>query len=168
MSDNVLPVRKRLRLENYDYTQGGAYYLTIDVLERRPLLGSVVDGKLSQSALGNQVAALWQSIAERYAGVIVDEWIVMPDHMHGILITTTLDPHQQLPSVIDIVRDFKSRTTREYWDYVNQHGFEDWLTKLWQRSYYERVIRSEEDLFQKRNYIRTNPQRYDLKRAGLL
>jgi REP element-mobilizing transposase RayT len=160
--------RKRMRLQNFDYSGHHGYFITIDVLDRRCLFGAVAGEAVKPSDFGLQVAAVWNQLSERYPGVLVDERIFMPDHMHGILIFSSVDPQVMLPDLTQVISYFKSVTTRLYHRYKEQHGLNEWPPELWQRSYYERVIRSESDLEEKRSYIRTNPHRWSMKRAGLL
>ena len=77
--------RRTIRLRGYDYAQGGAYFVTIGTQNRAPLFGSVVDGEMILSDAGMMVASVWKSIPERFQYVALDEFVIMPDHMHGVV-----------------------------------------------------------------------------------
>ena len=80
--------RRSIRLRNYDYSSAGAYFVTILIKDRECLLGEVVDGEMRLSEMGEVVRAIWESLPERYPGVELDESVIMPNHMHGIIVIT--------------------------------------------------------------------------------
>jgi hypothetical protein len=77
--------RRTIRLRGYDYAQGGAYFVTIGTQNRAPLFGSVIDGEMTLSDAGMMVASVWKSIPKRFPDVAMDEFVIMPDHMHGVV-----------------------------------------------------------------------------------
>ncbi len=81
--------RRSIRLKGYDYSQAGAYFVTINIHQRRCLLGKVADRKVYLSPAGNMVLALWEAIPSHYPGVEVDAFVVMPNHIHGIILLKT-------------------------------------------------------------------------------
>jgi REP element-mobilizing transposase RayT len=81
--------RRSLRLKGYDYSQAGAYFVTINIHQRRCLLGEVAGGKVHLSPAGNMVLALWEAMPTHYPGVDVDACVVMPNHIHGIIVLKT-------------------------------------------------------------------------------
>ncbi len=81
------PTRRSIRLRDYDYSQPGAYFVTLCIEQRLPLLGKVVDGEVALSPAGEMVATVWQNLAVYY-GVGIDAFVVMPNHLHGIVVLT--------------------------------------------------------------------------------
>lgn len=102
--------RNSLRYPGYDYAQAGAVFVTICTFSRQPLFGEVVDGQMVHSRAGALAVACWKAIPERYAGVGIDAFVVMPDHLHAILFTgidPDLEAHRD--TVGFVIRGFKAR-----------------------------------------------------------
>ncbi len=171
------PGRRSIRAEGYDYTQEGAYFITICTTNRKCLLGEVVNGEVQLNEIGKVVEKAWLQTPEVRPNLELDAFVVMPNHFHAILfITGTPDQRAtrrvaltgaERPvglisgSLGAIVGQFKSIATKM----VKQ------LRKaidspVWQRNYYEHVIRNEESLSRIREYIQTNPQRWDHDREN--
>lgn len=150
--------RRSIRLRGYDYCQPGAYFVTINIQARLPLLGSITAGLMQHSPAGVMVAAQWQALTERFAHVALDAWVVMPDHLHGIVVLQagTAQPGPPLGSVIGA---FKSLTTHAYIQGVEKEDWPAFPRRLWQRNYYERIVRDERALQAIRTYIEQNPMR---------
>ena len=149
-----LPKRKRRRLEGFDYSSGGAYFVTICVHSGEPIFGRIVAGAVQPSPAGLMAASVWWGLESRFLGLHLDEWIVMPDHVHGILL---LDGGHA--SLDEIIGAYKSMTTRLYIDGVRKEGWRPFPGRLWQRSYHDRVICSEGMMRAIREYVATNPIR---------
>jgi REP element-mobilizing transposase RayT len=160
-------------LERFDYAQVGAYFVTICTHRRRRLFGEVVNGEVVLSELGQLVRNLWDRIPRHQSNVDVDEFVVMPDHFHGVLIidlqsrgTIYRAPTEErfggpIPgSIPTIIRTYKAAVTRMW-----RKSIEDPALRVWQRGYYEHVIRSEDELNGIRRYIQTNPIRWDLRHS---
>jgi putative transposase len=175
--------RRSIRLPDYDYTQAGAYFITICTHERPPLLGSIVDGAVTLTRSGEIVRKCWTDIPRHFPSVKLDEFVVMPNHLHGILWITTASvapregeafptkPEDALQtrggnasplhmpvgtapgSIGAIMQNFKSVTTRRINQLNRTRG-----TSLWQRDFYEHVIRNDESLNEIRQYIIYNPE----------
>ena len=191
--------RRSIRLKGYDYSQPGAYFVTIGTQDRACLFGDVVDGEMRLNDAGRLVVAEWERIPERFPHIALDAFIVMPNHIHGILVITQhvgagLVPAQDgattrvaptnaqngvgvttfgattrvAPTVGDVVGAFKSRVTVEYIRRVKTSGWPPFRGRLWQRNYYERIIRDEESLNRIREYIASNPLRWHLDRENPL
>ena len=77
--------RKSIRLRGYDYSQPGAYFITICTHQRQPMFGDIVDGNMMLNAAGNMVDAVWRELPNHYPGVALGEHIVMPNHFHGVV-----------------------------------------------------------------------------------
>ena len=155
--------RTNLRLPGYEYQQPGAYFITVCLLDRLPLLGEIVDGTMRESPAGQMVRAVWDAIPDHYQGVEVDEFIAMPDHLHGIIILAGAGGPSSL-SLSQVVQRFKSLTTTRYREAVVSSGWPPYHGSLWQRNYYEHVVRNEFELNRIRQYIRENPLRWTLER----
>ena len=190
--------RRSIRLKGYDYTQPGAYFITICTQDRAYLFGEVVDGEMRLNNAGRMVQDVWNDLPTFYPGVQTDAFIVMPNHIHGIIILVGAGPRacpnpgpRACPnpgcpdemgqprdmgqprgvaptmSLPDVVHRFKTMTTKRYIDGVKQFGWTPFRGRLWQRNYYEHIIRNEESLNRIREYILTNPMRWTLDRENL-
>lgn len=181
--------RRSIRLKGYDYAQEGAYFLTMCTHERIHLFGQVADGEMVRNAVGDIAQRCWDAIPQHMPHADIDEFIVMPNHVHGIVIirerlapymaggTTVVgadhdrplpdpDPpanptHRVMPivphgSLGRIVRAYKSAVTRAaYADGLIPRG-----TPLWQRNYYERIIRDDASHHRIAQYIAENPRNW--------
>lgn len=165
--------RHSIRLQYFDYSQSGAYFVTICTHERTCLFGDVVDGDMRLSDAGKIVEQCWLAIPIHFPRVDLDAFAVMPNHVHGIIVLTNrivgaknFSPlHQydsttgKLPSrspsetIGSIVRGFKIGVTK----WFRKNTVTD---TVWQRNYYEHIIRSEESLQRIRRYVHENPLRW--------
>jgi putative transposase len=171
--------RRSIRLPTYDYTQPGAYFVTICTQNRECVLGEVIQGQMVLNARGQMVESVWRQLPQHYPRVEVDAFVVMPNHVHGIVILVGAGPRAcpERParprvdsgqsqgiaptiSLPDVVHRFKSLTTAKYRTGVLQDGWQPFPGRLWQRNYYERVVRNDNDLARIRQYIVDNPARW--------
>jgi len=158
MPDN-LPQRKSPRLSDYDYSQEGAYFITICTHDRRALFGQVVDQEMALNAYGKVAGQYLQTIPEHFAFVKVDQYIVMPNHVHVIIVifdhNEKYSPEGfQRPvggSVSTIIRSYKSIVTREINRLRQTRG------KIWQSRFHDHIIRNEGSLNKIREYVKYNP-----------
>jgi len=166
--------RRSIRLKGYDYTQAGAYFITIVTWQRRHLFGEVVHGEMRLNKLGQIARAEWFKTAalRPYVKLFEDEFMVMPNHVHGIIwieeeaalewarqrrARTDENHIEQFGkpvscSIPTIVRAYKSAVTYAVNALQGQRG-----AILWQRNYYEHVIRNEQAYENIYNYILNNP-----------
>jgi REP element-mobilizing transposase RayT len=181
--------RRSIRLQNYDYSQNGAYFVTICVNKKLELLGNIQNGAMISNDAGLMVSNLWQKLAEKFDGVFIDEFCVMPNHFHGILVIDRNNnpdksgrdksgrdksrPYDGENATLgEIIRWFKGRTTYEIRRlpsctgdihdahiHDNQNMFDPMFS--WLRNYHERVIRNESDLENIRKYIVNNPANWE-------
>jgi putative transposase len=161
--------RKSPRLSDYDYSQGGAYFVTVCIKGRECLLGKVVEGILHLNDAGEIVGKWWVKLASRFHSTQVDSfYVVMPNHFHGIIIKSDepLEGGHLGPPLQKMVQWFKTMSTNEYIHGIKEYGWPPFKGNLWQRSFYEHVIRNAESLNRIREYIATNPQRWDLDREN--
>lgn len=172
--------RRSIRLQGYDYSRTGAYFVTICTRDRECLFGDVVADKLLLNGFGEIVREEWFRGAQLrpYLRLTADEYVVMPNHVHGILwiVDDFLDPAARarpqgpvieqfgkpVPSSIPtIIRAFKAATTRR----INAVRSTPQMS-VWQRNYYEHVIRDEDSLRRVREYIAQNPTRWATDREN--
>jgi len=156
--------RRSIRLKGYDYTQSGAYYITIVTYQRLSLFGEVGSAEVRLNELGQIAHKEWFKTAELrpYVELYEDEFVVMPNHVHGIIwiqnnIVGAERRSAPTPKSLGaIIRAYKSAVTYAVNALQNQRG-----AVLWQRNYYEHVIRDEKDLQAKRDYILSNPRNWE-------
>ncbi len=162
------PTRHHARLSHYDYATPGLYFITVCVRERLPLLGTISDGEVRLTAAGTMVQEVWEAMPEHYPGVGTDAFVVMPNHIHGIVSLHSEEPDgTRAPlSLPDVLNRFKSFSTARYRTGVRDGGWPRFAGMLWQQSYFERVIRDDAELDQVRRYIVENPQRWVLDREN--
>lgn len=189
-----------MRLKHFDYASAGAYFVTIVLEGRMPLFGNVVDGEMQLDPAGEMVRRLWESMPERSTTISMDEFIIMPNHIHGIVFiydTTAGAPLVGVPpsahaathsatgehpttvgaplvgalapttGVVNstlglVIGTFKSLTTLQYANGVKRENWPPFNRRLWQRNYYEHVVRGERQLNDIRQYIKDNPLAWDL------
>ena len=173
------PKRKNLRLPTYDYSQSGMYFATICTHHRKNRLCEIKGGRVIKNDEGDIIQDTWNDLPERFPNIVLDEFTIMPNHIHGIIIihdqeesvgagqalpdkkgaascAPTNNDHQKTPGLPDIIRVFKSISTIKVNRLLGKNG-----QLLWQRNYFEHVIRSERDLETIREYIYTNPQAWN-------
>jgi REP-associated tyrosine transposase len=179
--------RRSIRLPEYDYSQAGAYYVTIVAWHRESLFGEVVNKEMKLNEAGKIVQWGWKELPKRLQFIEIGAFIVMPNHFHGILIfhenvgatrqglTNARLGNVSLSNVITdgtdgsplprgikpaslgaIMAQFKSRVTKRLWKIPSLKG-----TPVWQRNYYEHIIRNQRDLQNKTDYIEANPILWD-------
>jgi REP element-mobilizing transposase RayT len=157
--------RRSIRLKDYDYSQPGAYFVTIAVYQRFPLFGEINGQTMFLNQYGEIAHIDWTNIPSRYSNVFLDSFIVMPNHVHGIINITESDTVGAglKPALIkryplhEIVRSFKSYSARQINNIRKTPGL-----PIWQRNYYEHVIRDEIELNQIREYICNNAIKWSI------
>ena len=148
------PVRKRNRLENYDYSQPGYYYVTVCTEGRKPILAQVTKSDEARAAevilqrAGLLTDEAIQAIPSVYSGVTVEKYVIMPNHFHMLL--AFAETEQNLPSLSTIIQQTKRRVSMKFG------------SSIWQTHYYDRVIRNEADFQAVWKYIDDNPTKWSL------
>ena len=161
--------RNSLRYPQYDYAQPGAIFVTICTSDRQHLFGAVNDARMVRSPAGEVVADRWQAIPSRYPDVAMDAFVVMPDHLHGILICGANPDDEALRTTVGkVVRWFKTSVNRAYRTGVEAGGWPPYDRQLWQRDYWDRIVRTGAELDAYRAYIEANPGRWWEKHGGEL
>jgi REP element-mobilizing transposase RayT len=155
-NDRMQKKRWKLRLPDFDYRQPGSYFVTICTHDRQCVLGDVVGEQMCLSSSGEIIRTLWQSLPERHEGVSLDEFVVMPNHLHAIVELAESDA--SLPLIIGA---FKSVSTKAVNAAYAAPG-----RRLWQRSFHEHVIRDETARGRIREYIQNNPQKWHIDREN--
>jgi putative transposase len=154
--------RRSIRLYGYDYSSPGLYFVTVCVQKKELLFGDIADGGVVLGQTGQEVRRIWESLPQRFGSVVLDAFIVMPNHIHGIIEIVgaplappgsrrEADPGSQ-PTLGAIVRTFKSRSAISVNRLLNRSG-----RRLWQRNYYEHIVRDQDELAKIREYIAENP-----------
>mgnify|MGYP000870760424 CR=1 FL=1 len=192
--------RRSIRLKGYDYTQPGTYFITMNTHLREWLFGRIVDGVMRLNALGEIALEEWHKTAELRPYVTLDEFCIMPNHVHGIIMINDDSPMggaRSAPTIAPTARDIAPRTgdqpslgtgaarcaptvaptahslaaiVRAYKSAVTKRINEIDNTPgmpIWQRNYYEHIVRNEADLTRIREYIRNNPLRWGLAPLSL-
>ena len=172
----VLPNRRSIRLKGYDYSSNGVYFITICTQNREHLFGNIINGKMETNPLGDLVVSTWESLSNRFP-IIIDTFQIMPNHFHGLIIidyADMVDVNEKHPTLGNIIAYFKYQSTKQINNIVGV-GFSDperlgrenpaptvsKYPKIWQRNYYEHVIRNEGDLDKISQYIADNPRIWD-------
>lgn len=149
-----LPRRRSIRLANYDYSCPGNYFVTLCLAGHRNLLGEIKQGGVELNPAGQMVTHQWCALPQRFIHLTLDTYIVMPNHFHGLI---NLEPAADT-QLGDIIGLFKSLTSYYYHEGMKQQSWPPCQQHLWQRNYYEYIIRNDRDLALTREYIINNPQ----------
>ncbi|MBI3602771.1 MAG: transposase [Candidatus Omnitrophica bacterium] len=172
---NNMRRRKNLRLQDWDYSQNGYYFVTVCVKDRIPLLGEIMNGQILLNDAGRMVESIWKELPIHYP-IDIDAFVVMPNHVHGIIVIDNSavgagspgpmamgggTPPLRTITLGKIIAYFKYKTTKLINKIRNTPG-----VKLWQRNYYEHIIRNEESLYAVRQYINENPRQWHLDKEN--
>jgi putative transposase len=170
--------RRSIRVQGYDYSQPGAYFVTLVTYQREPLFGEITTGEMRLSPLGRLADENWRAIPVHFPQVELGAYVVMPNHLHGIIILTDVGMGAETPpqsrrgtiyraptdprspteedfqkpvvgSIPTIIRTYKASVTRRAGQELNETG-------IWQRNYYERIIRDEAEQERIHLYIEAN------------
>lgn len=179
------PRRRAMRLRGYDYSQPGAYFVTICAQYRKCLFATIIDGKMQLNEIGQIVVECWNRMPQHFPSVELDGYVVMPNHTHGIIrlgipemkspdvpehiatrrgevASPALNNNSRKdevasPTLGKIMAYFKYQSTKR----INQHRGMP-RTRVWQRDYWDHVIRNDPDLQRLRQYIQNNPMQWEL------
>jgi REP element-mobilizing transposase RayT len=163
--------RRSIRLQGYDYSQAGAYFVTMCAWERECLFGEITaEGNLQLNEYGQAVETVWESLPDRFQSIDIDAFVIMPNHVHAIIVIAESVDHpvgaiHELPLQRPLDRRkmllpkmlgyFKMNAAKQINLLRQTPGI-----PVWQRNYYERVIRDEAELNSTRQYIASNPTRW--------
>ncbi len=164
--------RRSIRLQGFDYSQSGAYFITICTKNHECLFGDIIGGKMFLNEFGKFVKHCWNGIPDHFPDVVLDEFVIMPDHIHGIIVINkksvipvrvqNFEPVQMINqyqhiiprSIGSIIRGFKTGVTKFFRQNTGIHV-------VWQRNYYEIIINDDISLFRIREYIKNNPIKWE-------
>ena len=171
------PNRQSIRLKDFDYDTGGVFFITICVHERRSLFGKISNGNMELNPIGQMVNDVWQHMPEHNSGLLLDNYIVMPNHFHALIglhkainfirtanfdetMNTQTRNNPNAITLSGIVRKFKTVTMNKYKLGVLNDNWQPYNCHLWQRNYWDHIIRSDHDLGRCREYIANNPLKW--------
>ncbi len=149
-------------MPGYDYSRQGAYFITICTRERELWLGETIEHEVMLSASGRIATTTWSSLPDRFVEIALDAFVIMPNHVHGILVikgsefiapATTSSDSSRTPNLGEIVRTFKAASTSLIRG-AGDTGF------AWQSNYYEHIIRNEAEMLRIRAYIQADPSNW--------
>jgi REP-associated tyrosine transposase len=175
--DNAVRRRRSLRLRDYDYSQPGIYFVTVCTVGRALLFGNVVEGNVRLNDAGHATGKVWAELPRYYFGLEVDAFVLMPNHIHGIIVLhgtgnrpplagglpaspRPLEGAGTAPLRVTLgqaVARFKYESTKRLNAVRGTPG-----ARVWQRNYYEHIIRHGESLQLVRRYILENPTRWQM------
>src|SRR5208282_1802830 len=152
--DPALHRRRSICLENYDYSSPGVHFLTICTQDKALLFGEIVNGQAVPNAAGQMAESWWRRAPVKFLGVLLHEFAVMPNHLHALLALTNFPEARipgsptgplrrvQPPTLARVVQWYKTVTTRAYFRGVHSAGWPPVRGALWQRNYYEHIVRN--------------------------
>ena len=203
--------RRSIRLQGYDYSQAGAYFVTICTQNRAHLFGKIADGEMVLNDAGEMVKRIWNEIPNDFINTALHEYVVMPNHFHGIIEIRVGADSISAPNNMDsisarndadsisarnttrfggvrkgadmesaptgtktgmgttipnIIQSFKRHTTIRYIDGVKTRNWPQFCKKLWQRNYWEHIIRNENEYGRIAEYIRNNPAKWEMDKLN--
>jgi putative transposase len=173
MNNNVLediyPQRHNIRLPDYNYARQNAYFVTLCTQNKLNLFGNIKDSTMRLNPFGEVVQSVWKGIPLHYPEVNNEVFVIMPNHIHGIITIFDVKRAGSKPTptrpLSEIVRAFKTYSSRRINELRNSKG-----TQIWQRNYYEHIIRDENNYHEIGEYILYNPSKWetDSENPGLL
>lgn len=161
--------RKPNRYRGYDYSSIAWYFVTICAKDRGNIFGTIEQNIVRISKVGQTILSVWQHIPDHFKTVSLDEYLVMPDHIHGIIVINRPFVGAGFPgpgkcTLGQIIGYFKYKSTK----LINSMNISKFpggktppLQQIWQRSFYDRIIRNNTELYEVRKYIRNNPMKID-------
>lgn len=142
------------RLPGYDYSTDGWYFITINTKNHKHFFGEIVNEQMVLNDIGRVVEGEWLNTAKMRSDIVLDYFVIMPNHFHAILI---IEGRKNIQNLSSIIKGFKSSATSK----IRTTGHSDFS---WQTRFYDRIIRSEDELSKIRKYIEQNPLRWQLKK----
>jgi REP element-mobilizing transposase RayT len=180
--------RHSIRLEGYDYAQEGYYFVTIAIYKRLYLFGEIIDGEMVPSVAGRMIEEMWQEIEDDFPNVTLGKYVLMPNHLHGIIkiikpvgaesisalnatrtdrptiilrSNSATEPKRaeidSAPTLSRMIQSFKRHSTLRYIQMVKNGTLPPFDKRIWQRNFYEHIIRDDADHVRIAEYIENNP-----------
>jgi putative transposase len=160
------PNRRSIRLPNWDYRLPGPYAITMCTQDRIPRFGVVEDACMILNPVGEMVRDVWMAMTHEFPTLTLDGFVVMPNHVHAILMLDSEDIDRN-PALGSVVQRFKSITTSRYITGIREQGWEPFNGRLWHRNYYEHIVRDDRDFERCRDYIEANPANWNTDRDNV-
>jgi len=164
-----LPKRKLNGLTGYDYSNGGIYFVTICSKGRENIFSKINNNNVGTGLapvrheltnIGNIIDRNWKEIPNRHDDVDIDEFIIMPNHVHGIVIIGKRTGASPVPTLSKIIGSVKSKSSIEYLKFIKRNNL-NISGQIWQRSFHDHIIRDEKSLYEIREYIVSNPLNWE-------
>jgi putative transposase len=161
-------------LKDYDYSQAGAYFVTICTQNKQCLFGDIVEETVRLNPAGQMIEKWWKELETKFPSIETDLSVIMPNHFHGIIVLVAADlrvcqngrdTHAGV-SLPKVVQWFKTMTTNEYIRGVKESKWPPFSRRVWQSNYYDHIIRNEPELNRIRQYIINNPLKWHLDREN--
>ena len=158
--------RKSIRLKDYDYSQNGMYFITICTQKRDCILSNIiannvgaglVSAQIKLTEIGSSINNIYLNLENEFENIKLHDFIIMPNHIHGIIEICKRADTGPAPTLSDIICSFKTRTTGYILKGIKMGKYKPIDKRLWQRNYYEHVIRNEKEYIQIVEYIINNP-----------
>ena len=200
-----LPNRQSIRLKTYDYSKPGYYFITICTQNRQKRFGGIVDEYMQLNQSGKIVTEQWNDLPNRFPIVALDQFIVMPNHIHGIIqitvgaplavesgaplagapdsnaairnddncddlrgnVNNNRAPARGAPTIGDIIGAYKSLCVHHCLQWIKSNNPTFFMGTLWQRNYWEHIVRDKNELGRIRDYIRENPQKWETDKLNV-
>ena len=163
--------RRSIRLQKYDYSSVGRYFLTLCTEHRIPFFGRITGETMTLNDAGEMVLSWLTKLPEKYPNVHCDEHVIMPNHFHGILSISGLPVAERGENMVSPLQNRRrglgqyvswfKRMTTAYIRGVEQLDWKPFPGKLWQRNYWEHIVRDDDELNRIRKYIRNNPAKWE-------
>ncbi len=158
--------RKKIRLPDYNYSSCGGYFVTICTKNKRYLFGDIIDGCIELSKIGIIIKDCWLNIPKHFEEVLLDEYVIMPNHIHGIIfihkgIQEDSGEKRSAQRLFNLIGSFKSVCTKFVNKNISGNNF------MWQKSFYEHVIRNDQDLYKIQEYIVNNPLQWEIDELNI-
>ena len=162
-----MTIRKLNRLKDFDYLASGAYFITIYTKNRINFFGNIENCKVNLYNYGNLAKKYWKEIPKHYNDTIIDEFIIMPNHIHGIIMIFRKEQcsvpakNNSIGLISKIIKSYKEIVTKSICNDYNVNNF------CWQRSFHDHIIRNEEGLDKIREYIYYNPLKWEYDKDNI-
>jgi REP element-mobilizing transposase RayT len=164
--------RQTIRMKSYDYSKPGNYFITICTQNKISLFGEIANKEIILNAPGLMIKKWWLELNIKFENIKLHDFIIMPNHFHGIIEIVKRTPPENLNEAKNIdsfsqtplpemIQWFKTMTTNEYIHGVIQKAWKPFESKVWQRNYYEHIIRDRQDFLNTVDYICENPLKWD-------
>jgi len=158
--------RKPNRLAGYDYRQPGMSFVTLCRHDPRISFGEVVAGEMAPNDVGRMILTEWQALAVEVHGVDLGRVVLMPNHLHGVIVLGTNPEARSWPWLGEVVGRFRNASNIRYFASVRDGLWSPIDKRVWPSRYYDRIVRNDRELERIRDCIAANPARWEARRRG--